>query len=154
LLLKGVEYGKVHEECWVRATGSHWRNVLAVREVAALAGHVGPRLPSGDQLVEWAGSSHRLRDEEEVSHKLAWLALVATGAESAMVHYRSPRSRRFFTRAIVGPMDTNQFGRQLPELDPVLSAARIGRPVVGPPYGLGRRRRCRASRRRAPRGQR
>ena len=136
LLLRGVECGKVHTDCWVRSSGSDWRNVLAVREVSALAGNTGPRLPSGEQLVEWAGPAQRLRDEEELSHNLAWLALVATGAESAMVHYRGPRSRRFFTRAIVGPMGMDQFGRSLPDLDPVLCAARLGRPVVGPPYGL------------------
>lgn len=136
LLVKGVEHGRVHEECWVRTSGSYWRNVLAVREVSVLAGNAGPRLPSGEQLVEWAGASQRVRDEEEFSHNLAWLALVATGAESAMVHYRGPRARRFFTRAIVGPMGMEQFGRALPELDPVLCAARRGQPVVGPPYGL------------------
>ena len=136
LLLRGVEAGKVHEECWVRSSRSYWRNVLAVREVAALAGNVGPRLPSGEQLVEWAGSAQRLRDEEELSHNLGWLALVAAGAESAMVHYRSPRSNRFYTRAIVGPMAMDQFGKPLSGLDPVLCAARLGRPVVGPPYGL------------------
>lgn len=136
LLLKGVEHGKVHEDCWVRTSSSYWRNVLAVREVAVLAGNLGPRLPSGEQLVEWAGSAQRVRDEEEFSHNLAWLALVATGAECAMVHYRGPRSRRLFTRAIVGPMATEQFGRPLPDLDPVLCAARIGQPVIGPPFGL------------------
>jgi hypothetical protein len=130
-----MEYGKVPEDCWVRASGREWRSVQAVREIAALHGKVGPRLPSEQQLVEWTRPRSHVRDEEEFAHHVTWLALVATGAESAMFHYRGPRSRHFYTRSIVGPMSLEQFGRPLPEWDPILEVARLGRPVMGPPYG-------------------
>jgi len=135
LLLRGIEHGRVPDGCWVRASGSDWRNVHAVREVAALNGKLGPRLPTEEQLVEWTRPAAQIRDEEELAHQLTWLALVATGAESAMFHYRAPRSRWFVTRSVVGPMSPDQLGRVLPEWDPLLEAARLGRPVVGPPYG-------------------
>lgn len=137
LLLRGVEYGRVPDDCWVRASApeADWRNVLAVREIAALNGKVGPRLPSEEQLVEWTRPAARSRDEEELAHNVTWLSLVATGAESAMFHYRAPRSRHFVTRSIVGPMSHDQFGRLLPEWDPLLEAAKLGRPIMGPPYG-------------------
>ncbi len=135
LLLRGVEYGRVPEDCWIRASGGDWRSLNAVREIAALNGKVGPRLPTEEQLVEWTRRRARIRDEEELAHNLTWLALVATGAESAMFHYRGPRSRRFFTRAVVGPMSLEPLGRALPDWDPLLEVARLGRPVMGPPYG-------------------
>jgi hypothetical protein len=135
LLRRGVEYGRVPDDCWVRASGSDWRNVHAVREIAALSSKVGPRLPNEEQLAEWTRPAARVRDEEDLAHHLSWLALVATGAESAMFHYRRPRSRRFITRSVVGPMSPEWMGRALPDWDPLLEAARLGRPVTGPPYG-------------------
>lgn len=135
LLLRGLEHGRVPDDCWVRASGGDWRNVHAVREVAAMTGKVGPRLPTEEQLVEWARPAARVRDEEELAHQLTWLALVATGAESGMFHYCAPRSRWFVTRSVVGSMPPDLLGRVLPDWDPLLEAARLGRPVLGPPYG-------------------
>lgn len=134
LLLRGVEHGRVSDGCWVRASGGDWRNVQAVREVAALNGKPGPRLPSEQLLMEWTRPA-RIRDEEELAHNLTWLALVATGAESGMFHYRGARSRWFITRAVVGPMSLEHLGRALPHYDPLLEAAQLGRAVMGPPYG-------------------
>ena len=137
LLIRGVEYGRVPDDCWVYASGSggDWRNVHAVREIAALNGKVGPRLPSEEQLVEWTQPAQRVRDEEELAHNLTWLAILATGAESAMFHYRGPRARWFVTRAVLGPMSHDRLGLALPDWDPLLEAARLGHPVMGPPYG-------------------
>ena len=135
LLLRGVELGRVPDDCWVRASGGEWRNVQAVREIAALNSKVGPRLPTEEQLAGWTSPAARVRDEEELAHNLTWLALVATGAESGMFHYRAPRSRWFITRSVVGPMSLEHLGRALPHWDPLLEAARLGRPVMGPPYG-------------------
>jgi len=135
LLLRGVEHGRVPDDCWVRASGGDWRGVYAVREVAALSGQNGPRLPTEELLAEWGPTAARVRDEEELAHNLTWLALVATGAESGMFHYRGARARHFVTRAVVGPMSTQQLGHALPEWDPLLEVARQGRPVMGPPYG-------------------
>jgi hypothetical protein len=135
LLIRGVEHGRVPDGCDVTMYEGMWRNVHLVREIAALNSKVGPHSPSEEQLVEWSRPGSRLRDEEELSHTITWLSLVATGAESAMFHYCSSRSRSFFTRSIVGPMSTERMGRSLSPWDPLLEAARLGHPVMGPPYG-------------------
>lgn len=134
-LLRGYEYGRVPDDCHVRAYRGYWRQLHSVREIAALNSKVGPRPPSEEQLVEWARPGGRIRDEEELAHTVTWLALVATGAESAMFHYASRSTRPFVTRSVAGPMSTERLGRALSERDPLLGAARLGRPVIGPPYG-------------------
>jgi hypothetical protein len=134
LLIRGVEHGRVPDDCDVTADGL-WRNVHCVREVAALGSKVGPKPPSEEQLVEWTRPGTRVRDEEELAHTITWLSLVTTGAESAMFHYRGRHSNSFFTRSVLGPMSTERLGSALPDWDPLLEAARLGRPVVGPPYG-------------------
>jgi len=135
LLIRGVEHGRVPDECDVTIYEGGWRNVHLVREIAALNSKVGPHSPSEDQLVEWSRPGKVVRDEEELAHTVTWLGLVTTGAESAMFHYCGRRSRSFFTRSIIGPMSTERMGRALPEWDPLLEAARLGKPVMGPPYG-------------------
>jgi hypothetical protein len=135
LLIRGVEHGRVPDDCDVTMYDGSWRNVHLVREIAALNSKVGPRPLSEEQLVEWSRPGSRIRDEEELAHTVTWLSLVATGAESAMFHYCGSRSRAFFTRSIIGPMSNERMGRALPEWDPLLEAARLGRPVIGPPYG-------------------
>jgi hypothetical protein len=135
LLLRGFEHGRVSDDCHVRAYRGHWRGVYSVREIAALNSKAGPRPPSDEQLVEWSQPSRRTRDEEELAHAVTWLSLLATGAESAMFHYRGRPSHPFVTRSVVGPMSTERLGRALSERDPLLEAARVGCPVVGPPYG-------------------
>jgi hypothetical protein len=135
LLVRGVEHGRVPDDCHVTVYGGYWRNVFGVREVAALNSKVGPRPLSDEQLVEWSRPASRLRDEEELAHTVTFLSLATTGAESAMFHYCGRRSRSFVTRSILGPMSTDRLGRALPEWDPLLEAARLGKPVMGPPYG-------------------
>lgn len=135
LLIRGVEYGRVPDECWVSTWEGLWRNVHCVREVAALGSKVGPRPPDEEQLVEWARPVARSRDDEELAHAITWLSLVTTGAESAMFHYRSRHSSSFVTRSVLGPMSRERLGHVLPDCDPLLEAARLGRPVIGPPYG-------------------
>jgi len=135
LLIRGVEHGRVPDECDVTQYEGGWRNVYLVREIAALNSKSGVQPLTEEQLVEWSRPGARIRDEEELSHTVTWLALVTTGAESAMFHYCGRRSRSFFTRSIIGPMSTERMGRALPEWDPLLESARLGQPVVGPPYG-------------------
>ena len=135
LLIRGVEHGRVPDYCDVTAHDGLWRNVHCVREIAALSSKVGPTTPTEEQLVEWTRPGSRIRDEEELAHTITWLSLVTTGAESAMFHYRSRNSRTFFTRSVLGPMSTDRLGRALPDWDPLLEAARFGKPVMGPPYG-------------------
>jgi hypothetical protein len=134
LLIRGVEHGRVPEDCDVSGYDGQWRNVHCVREIAALGSKVGPKPPNEEQLLEWTRASQR-RDEEELAHTVTWLSLITTGAESAMFHYRRANASRFFTRAILGPMSTERLGQALPENDLLLAAARQGMPVMGPPYG-------------------
>jgi hypothetical protein len=63
------------------------------------------------------------------------MSLIATGAESALFHYRGRYGRSLVTRAVVGPMSTERLGYALPESDLVLRSARRGAPVFGPPFG-------------------
>jgi hypothetical protein len=134
LLIRGVEHGRVPDDCDVAGYDGQWRNVLCVREIAALGNKVGPKSPTEEQLIEWTRPSS-WRDEEELAHTITWLSLVTTGAESAMFHYRRTNASTFFTRSVLGPMSHDRLGRALPDNDLLLAAARQGMPVMGPPYG-------------------
>jgi hypothetical protein len=135
LLLKGVEHGRVPEYCHVRQMRGDWRKLESVREIAALNSKVGPAPKGFDLLTELARPIERVKDEDELCHDVTALAVIATGAESAMLHYRGRFARSLVTRSVVGPMSNERLGFCLPETDLVLKAARMNRPVMGPPYG-------------------
>ncbi len=135
LLIKGVEFGRVPEYCHVSPYHGEWRALSSVREIAALSSKVGTKAPTADQLAEWARPVERIKDEEELAHIVTWLSLVATGAESAMFHYRRRNTKPLVTRSVLGPISQERLGYALSEHDLVLQAARAGRPVFGPPYG-------------------
>ena len=135
LLIKGVEFGRVPEYCQVSPYHGQWRALSSVREIAALSSKAGTMAPSADQIAEWARPVERIKDEEELAHTVTWLSLVATGAESAMFHYRRRNTKPLVTRSVLGPISSERLGYALPEHDLVLKAARSGRPVFGPPYG-------------------
>ncbi len=135
LLRRGVEYGRVPEYCQVKAARGTWRELLGVREIAALGTKPNAKAPSEEQFAEWARPVERVKDDMELCHTLTWLALIATGAESAMFHYKSKNARELVTRSVLGPLPNDQLNCGLHPEDPVLSAARDRRPVVGPPYG-------------------
>jgi hypothetical protein len=135
LLIKGVEFGRVPEYCQVSPYHGEWRGLTSVREIAALNSKLNGTAPSAEQLLEWTRPVERIKDEAELSHTVTWLALMATGAESAMFHYRSRNARTLITRSVLGPISNERLGYALPEQDLVLKAARRGRPVQGPPYG-------------------
>ncbi len=134
LLLRGVEHGRVPVTCHVRAFRGKWRHLLGVREISALWGKPASE-PSAELVAHWCGSVEQVRDEEEFAHRAAWLSMAATGAESAMLHYRGPRALGLVTRAVLGTVSRERFGRLLPEGDLVLRSAAQGLPVQGPPYG-------------------
>jgi hypothetical protein len=136
LLIRGVEAGRVPEYCQVSPYHGDWRTLHAVREIAALNSKVNGIAPSADQLQDLTRPIERIKDECELSHTVAWLALMATGAESAMFHYRRGNQRSLITRSVIGPISNERLGYELPESDLVLQAARRRRPVFGPPYGL------------------
>lgn len=134
LLIRGVEHGRVPEYCHVRAYEGDWRALLGVREIAAL--HRKPASGfSQEQLADWTRNVERVRDEDELCHTVTWLALITTGAESAMFHYRGRYGRTLFTRSVIGPVNNARLGYPLSEHDPVLRSARHSIPVQGPPYG-------------------
>ncbi|MEO7038135.1 MAG: hypothetical protein ABI548_29470, partial [Polyangiaceae bacterium] len=87
LLIRGVEFGRVPEYCQVSPYHGDWRTLSSVREIAALTSKVNGSAPSQEQLLEWTRPVERIKDEAELSHSITWLALIATGAESAMFHY-------------------------------------------------------------------
>ncbi|MGC4090710.1 MAG: GAF domain-containing protein [Polyangiaceae bacterium] len=134
LLVRGVEHGRVPDYCHVRSFEGDWRDLLGVREIAALNGKVSHE-PSAEQLAEWGHNVERVRDEDEMCHTVTWLSLMVTGAESAMFHYRGRYGRTLFTRSVIGPVTQARLGYPLSEHDLVLRSARLGIPVQGPPYG-------------------
>jgi len=135
LLIRGVEAGRVPDYCHVSPYYGEWRGLNSVREIAALTSKVNGKAPSAEQLAEWSRPVERIKDEEELAHTVTWLSLIATGAESAMFHYRRRNTRPLVTRSVLGPISNERLGYALPENDLVLKAARLGRPVFGPPYG-------------------
>lgn len=135
LLMRGVEYGRVPDYCHVRPYRGLWRTLNAVREISALHRQVKAPANSAEQVAEWARSLDRIKDEGELYHTVTWLALAATSAESAMLHARGRSTTSLVTRSVLGPMSRERLGYALREDDPVLRAARLGRPVTGPPYG-------------------
>ena len=134
-LTRGVASGRVPDDCLVRAWRGDWRDLASVREVAAL--HKPPtKDPKLEQIFEWELAADRVKkDAMELCHTVAWLARMATGAECAIVHFRSRLDHPLRTRAVVGPMPTTLLGHPLPESDPALHEAFRGRAIVGPPFG-------------------
>lgn len=134
LLVRGVEYGRVPEYCRVSSQYGRWRALDSVREIAAKKRPAGSDLEEVEAIRALVRPREQLRDEEELSHHVARLAMLVTGAECAMFHLRSGM-QHFATRAVLGPLSDAPLNAILPENDLVLRSALIGRPVMGPPYG-------------------
>jgi hypothetical protein len=137
LLTRGVEYGRVPEYCRVRAQRGTWRKLQGVREISALCSKIVPlpKLRNYGEMGQLGRPVERSRDEDELCYHVTKLSLVVTGAESAMFHTADRHGRGLTTRCVLGPMSDERLGQALPEHDPVLCSARLGRPVLGPPYG-------------------
>ena len=137
LLMRGVEHNRIPDYCQVRASRGTWRELTSVREIAALTTQPGTKSVPNVDVNDWSERMSGMRDDDELCHSMTWLALMATGAESAMLHFRSRsrHSRALVTRSVLGPMPNDRLGHALPEEDFVLRSARLGLPVVGPPYG-------------------
>jgi hypothetical protein len=135
LLIRGVEHGRVPEYCRVSADHGRWRPLDAVREIAVRmrpATHAANAIQAAQERERALG---RIRDDDELLHHVTGVAMFVTGAESGMLHLRDRSRQSFTTRAVLGPMPAWCLGQTLPETDPVVRSARLGRPVVGPPYG-------------------
>jgi hypothetical protein len=133
LLMRGVEEGQIPEYCRVSANHARWRPLDTVREIAARKRPTAAE--AAEALRDLERSDERIRDEDELLHHVTRTAMLATRAESGMLHFRDRARRGFFTRAVLGPMPSGCLNEALPEEDPVLRAALLGRPVMGPPYG-------------------
>jgi hypothetical protein len=136
LLMKGVEQGRVPEYCHVSADSGRWRPLDSVREIAARKRPASTVAEALEALRELERPHERIRDEEELAHRVTHLGMLITRAESGMFHVRRPSSRVFSTRAVLGPMPNGLLNQTLPDRDPVVWSALMGRPVMGPPYGL------------------
>jgi hypothetical protein len=134
LLMRGVDDGRVPEYCRVSADQTRWRKLESVREIAARM-RPANAVEAAVALRELQEPLHRVRDENELCHRLTHLAMLVTKAESGMLHLRDRNGRGFSTRAVVGPMPDSSLNETLPEADLLLRCARLGRPVMGPPYG-------------------
>ena len=135
LLMRGVEHGRVPEYCHVRAQRGTWRGLTSVREIAAMVTKPGVKSSTTLELDDWSERMLGMRDDDELCHSVTWLSLMTTGAESAMLHFRSRHSRSLVTRSVLGSLPNDRLGRPIAEEDFVLRSARLGLPVVGPPYG-------------------
>jgi hypothetical protein len=137
LLTRYVDDGQIGDACHVRMPSSRWRDLLAVREIAARHSRVGilPMNWQREAMADLLARVGRMRDEDELLHEVTEFALTTTKAESAMLHYLGRSTKAMVTRCILGPMPNDRLGYPLPESDLVLEAARFGRPVVGPTWG-------------------
>jgi hypothetical protein len=135
LLVRGVEHGRVPEYCHVSADYGRWRGLESVREIAAQMRPAACAAEAIRGVHELERAQQRIRDEDEFFHHATRIAMFVTGAESGMLHLRDRAGRSFTTRAVLGPMPAGLLYETLPETDLVVRSARLGRPVVGPPYG-------------------
>jgi hypothetical protein len=135
LLIQGVEQGQVPEYCRVSADLGRWRKLDTVREIAARKRPPASAMHVAEELRELERPPEPVRDEVELCHRVTRSAMLATRAESGMLHLRNRAARCFYTRAVLGPMPHGHLNDALPEADLVLQSALLGRPVMGPPYG-------------------
>ena len=135
LLIRGVEQGQVPEYCRVSADQARWRTLDAVREIAARKRPAASAVEAAEAFRELVRAPDRTRDEEELCHQVTRQAMLVTGAESGMFHLRGRADRSLATRAVLGPIPAARLNDTLPEGDLLLRCARLGRPVMGPPYG-------------------
>jgi hypothetical protein len=138
LLKRGVAHGRIPDSCMVSPPAGTWRKLEAVREIAAMQRRSGtyPAASATEPVaaVE-APPPERLKDQDEVCYQITRFAMMVTGAESGMLHFREQRSRTMITRCVLGPMSSDRLNEELPPTDPAMRAARMGLPIFGPPYG-------------------
>jgi len=130
LLVRGVEAGRVPEDCRVSSQYGRWRPLESVREIAAKKRPATSVAEAAEAFRELARPGERIRDQDELCHHVTRLAMVVTGADSAMFHLRYG-FRHFSTRAVLGAMPEMFLPESLPETDLVLRSALLGRAVTG-----------------------
>jgi hypothetical protein len=135
LLRRGVAEGAIPEYCWVSASGGPWRPLDTVREVAKLH---RPAVASAAPSVERPdrGIPIRSRDQDELCYHVTRLAMLVTGAESAMFHIRERDTRTLRTRCVLGSVSQERLNTELENDDLVFRFASVGRPVFCSPDTL------------------
>jgi hypothetical protein len=131
LLLRGVEHGRVPEDCWVRESRwSEWRSLDQVREIRALK---QGRSYGADRQTDYSVFLTGASDPSEVLLFSLSAAMSLTGATAGLTY----RARRAFGPPVAsycqGPGMSEVLGLALDGSDAVLDIARRGRVLMGTP---------------------
>lgn len=129
LLKRGVAHGAIPEDCSVRRTDGTWRPLETVREIASLQKRPGSVASAPNGVPAERGARIRSRDQDEVCFHVTRLAMLVTGAESAMLHIRERDTRTLRTRSVLGSVSTERLNTELADNDLVLRLACVGRPI-------------------------
>src|SRR4030095_11063766 len=78
----------------------------------------------------------RSRDQEEICYHATRLAMLITGADSAMFHIRERDTRTLRTRCVLGSVSQELLNPELANDDLVLRFASMGRPIFRSPDAL------------------
>lgn len=134
LLKRGVAEGAIPEYCCVSASGGAWRPLETVREIAKLQKHAAAAAPSLEHPDRELPI--RSRDQDEICYHATRLAMLVTGAESAMFHVRERDTRTLRTRCVLGSVSRERLNTELASDDLVLRFACMGRPIFRSPDGV------------------
>ena len=131
LLLRGVWYGRVPDDCWVRESRwSEWRTLEQVREIRALR---QGRSYAAERQTDFGAFLVGASDPSEVLLFTLSSAMSLTGATTGLVY----RSRRAFVPPVAsyaqGPGMSEMLGLLLDGGDAVVDLARRGRVMIGAP---------------------
>jgi hypothetical protein len=148
LLMRGIASARIPQSCMVKqASWTSWRHLHEIRESSR--GWLDPTpLWQTGQLGKSDVSEELVRKARDAGEALLLAmhaAVTATRATAALVHRHREPFVGLVTSCAHGPGTEEQLGQIVPRFDPVLSAARMGRGVVGRPEG-GELQRCIARR--------
>jgi hypothetical protein len=148
LLLRGITSSRIPHSCMVtQPSWTCWRHLHEIREVSR--GWVDPTPLWADRHLGKSDVSEDLvsqaRDAGEALLLAMHAAVKATRATAALVHRQREPFVGLVTSCAHGPGTEEQLGQVVPRFDRVLAAARMGRGVVGRPWG-GELQRCIARR--------
>jgi GAF domain len=139
LLLRGIRFGRVPDDCLVREMRwARWRHLGQIREIAALRRAQALSARLGDPLLapppSGAALRRRLDDATDRGEALLFglhAAVAVTDAEVGFVHRVTDPFGEFVTSAAHGDAALELLGARLAPGDWMLAAARAGRSVIG-----------------------
>jgi hypothetical protein len=138
LLLRGITSSRIPHHCLVKQPSwTCWRHLHEIREVSR--GWIEPTPSWADRQLGQSDVSEDLvskaRDAGEALLLAMHAAVTATRATAALVHRQREPFVGLVTSCAHGPGTEDELGHVVPRFDPVLGAARMGRGVVGRPWG-------------------